>query len=114
MKTITIYPEDIVPKTSFMHDRQGRHDLLGQILLSGYGIDIPVNCRTPQELKIALTPFTMIIRRHVYCLTDLTIKLLALNSLPGKKQVSEANKLLAPYSIKLITEQDLETMRSNI
>lgn len=114
MKTILIYPEDIIPKTRFMHDREGRYDLLGQIFFSGYQINIPVNCRTPQELKRAVHPFVVVIRQTVYALTPLTLQLLKNSSLPGKKQMGLANELLKEYNIQLITEKELETLKEEL
>jgi hypothetical protein len=114
MKTILIHPQDIVANTKYMHDTQGRYDLLGQILYTGYNIQIPMKTRTPQELSKGIHPFTIIVRQYCYCNTALTLSLLSLSSLPGKMQVREANKLLESHSIKLITEYELEQIRKDI
>lgn len=104
MKTILIYPEDIIPSTRYMHDSEGRYDLLGQILYTGYGVKIPPKTRTPQDLQEMINLFVVKVRGYTYTMTPLCQQLLALSSLPGKKQVEEANKLLAPYKIRLVLE----------
>lgn len=105
MKTILIFPQDIIPNCKYINDANGRHDLLGQILYSGFDIHIPPKTRTPQELKRAIHPFTKIIRQYVFVLTPLSLALLDLSYLPGKRQIVEANKLLKEYDIFLVTEE---------
>lgn len=100
-RTIKIYSADITTNAKYMHDPNGKHDLLGQILYTGYSIRIPVKTRTPQELKKAIFPFTKLYRGYEYCNTPLTLAILDLNSLPGKRQVVDANILLQPHNIYL-------------
>ena len=114
MKSITIYPQDIIPNAKYMCDAEGRCDLLGQLLMNGYGIRIPPKTRTPQCLSSGINNFVVCVRSYVYCNTPLTLQLLALTPLSPRKQVDEANKLLHPFGIVLVTEQQQETIKSNI
>lgn len=100
-RTIAIYTADITTNAKYMHDPNGKHDLLGQILYTGYNLRIPPKTRTPQELKKAIFPFTKLYRQYEYCNTALTLALLDLTSLPGKRQLVEANILLQPFGIIL-------------
>jgi hypothetical protein len=114
MKSITVYPQDITPNALYMCDAEGRCDLLGQLLMNGFGIRIPPRTRTPQCLSSAINHFVVCIRRYVYCNTPLTLQLLALSPLPPRKQVEEANKLLQAIGIVLVTEEQQTTIRNNI
>jgi hypothetical protein len=114
MKSITIYPQDIIPNAKYMCDAEGRCDLLGQLLMNGYGIRIPPKTRTPQCLSSAINNFVICIRQYVYSNTPLTLALLKLSSLPPRKQIAEANKLLQTVGIVLVTEEQQESMRINI
>jgi hypothetical protein len=114
MKSITVYPQDIIPNAKYMCDAEGRCDLLGQLLINGYGIRIPPKTRTPQCLQSAINNFVVCIRSYVYSNTPLTIALLKLTSLPPRKQIAEANKLLQAVGIVLVTEDQQESIRSNI
>jgi len=102
MKDIIIYTDDIIPNAKYMNDDKGRLDLLGQLLFTGYGINIPYKTRTPQDLNRAIKDFVICVRGYCYCNTPLTLSLLAITSLPGKRQLGEANKILNPKSINLI------------
>lgn len=104
MRTILIYPQDIIPGTRYLHDPDGRMDLLGQILYTGFGVKIPKKTRTPQDLQESINLFVVKYRGYTYTMTPLCQRLLGLSSLPGKKQVEEANKLLEPHKIRLILE----------
>lgn len=110
MKNILIYTQDLIPNTLYMHDKYGRMDLLGQLLFTGYKISIPVNTRTPQDLEKAINHFVVCHRQRSYSNTQLTLTLLSLSSLPGKRQVTEANKVLLPFSINLLIAE-LEDQR---
>jgi len=114
MKSITVYPQDIIPNAKYMCDAEGRCDLLGQLLMNGYGVRIPPKTRTPQCLQSAINNFVVCIRSYVYSNTPLTIALLKLTSLPPRKQIAEANKLLQAVGIVLVTEDQQESIRSNI
>jgi hypothetical protein len=114
MKSITVYPQDIIPNAKYMCDAEGRCDLLGQLLMNGYGIRIPPKTRTPQCLQSAVNNFVVCVRSYVYSNTPLTLALLKLTSLPPRKQVAEANKLLESIGIVLVTEDQQESIRSNI
>jgi hypothetical protein len=106
MKDILIYTEDILPKAKYMNDLEGRHDLLGQLLFTGFGIRIPAKTRTPQDLDKSIRHFVVCVRGYCYCNTPLTLSLLELTPLPGKRQVAEANKLLNPIGINLVVATD--------
>lgn len=112
MKTITVYPQDIIPNAKYMCDANGQCDLLGQILINGFGIRIPNKTRTPQCLQSGIVHFVVCVRQYVYCNTPLTLALLKLSSLPPRKQVEEANKLLQPLGIVLTTEDKVEQART--
>ncbi len=114
MKTITVYPQDIIPNAKYMCDAQGRCDLLGQILINGYGIRIPPKTRTPQCLQSSIVNFVTCIRQYVYCNTPLTQSLLALSPLSPRKQIAEANLLLNPLNITLVTEEQLTKVQQTI
>jgi hypothetical protein len=114
MKSITVYPQDIIPNAKYMCDAEGRCDLLGQLLMNGYDIRIPPKTRTPQCLSSAINNFVICIRQYVYSNTPLTLALLKLSSLPPRKQIAEANKLLQAVGIVLVTEEQQESMRINI
>lgn len=103
MKTITVYPQDIIPNAKYMCDAEGRCDLLGQIIMS-YGIKVPPKTRTPQCLQTGIANFVVCIRQYVYSNTTLTLQLLALSPLSPRKQIAEANKLLASVGVELVTE----------
>lgn len=108
MKEITIYTEDIIPNCKYMCDELGRLDLLGQLLFTGYNIRIPYKTRTPQDLEKSIKNFVVCIRGFCYSNTPITLSLLALYSLPGKKQVAEANKLLNSIGINLIIASEVK------
>jgi hypothetical protein len=121
MKQIIIYTRDIKPNTDYMHDTQGRYDLLGQILATGYQIHIPMKTRTPQDLGTAIHPFTLSPRKYTLCNSALTLAILKNNHLTGKQQLEAANKLLAPYDIVLVSdfennkaEREVEVAKSTI
>jgi hypothetical protein len=121
MKQIIIYTRDIKPNTDYMHDTQGRYDLLGQILATGYQIHIPMKTRTPQDLGTAIHPFTLSPRKYTLCNSPVTLAILKNNHLTGKQQLEAANKLLAPYDIVLVSdfennkaEKEVEVAKSNI
>ena len=108
MKTINIYPQDIIPNAKYMHDAEGRMDLLGQIFYTGYGIRVPMKTRTPQDLDSPIHPFTRVYRRYCVTLTPMCQALLDVSPLPGKKQVAEANPILLPYNIQLVLAGEIE------
>lgn len=101
MKLIPIYTCDIARSAAYMHDTEGRMDLLGQILFTGFNIPVPMKTRSPSELDHTVHPFTTVIRTYVRCNTSLTMQMLANIGLSPKQQIDEANKLLAPYNIQL-------------
>ena len=110
MKIINIYIQDIIPNAKYMCDADGRCDLLGQLLTTGYGIRLPPKTRTPQELNTAIQHFVIIIRGYVYALTPLALQLLANASLPPRKQITLANELLKSVNIQLnIVEEPSHT-----
>lgn len=99
-KTITIVTEDIVPKASKMLDKLGRMDLLGQILHTGYGIDVHSHHITPACTNHCVHPFTSRIRNICYN-TELTLTLLRNAKYTGLKQLELANELLEEHDIIL-------------
>ena len=101
MKLIPIHTCDILRNSPYLHDTQGRLDLLGQIILTGYNIPVPMKTRTPAELDTTIYPFTTMIRQYSRCNTALTLDLLANIGLSGKQQLKEANKLLLKFQIQL-------------
>jgi hypothetical protein len=109
MKRITIYPQDIMPGAKYICDAEGRCDLVGQILASGYDIRIPPKTRTPQELQRAILNFTTIVRQYTYAMTPLCLQLLANSTLSPRKQIEAANKLLVKYDIELVVADDEPT-----
>ena len=101
LKTIPIYVEDIVQGAPKMKDSLGRLDLLGQILMTGYEVKIHSHSETPASQSTVIHPFSVKVRGRVHC-TELCLKILRnASSLPPRKQVEEANKLLEPYDIYL-------------
>lgn len=102
MKLIPIYYKDIFRNALYMHDTEGRYDLLGQILFTGFNIDIPMKTRVPSELNTIIHPFTIQVRRYCKCCTPITLQLLANTGLSGKQQIVAANKLLLQYEIELV------------
>jgi hypothetical protein len=101
LKTILIYTEDIKPGMKWMLDKQGRMDLLGQILYTGYGIKVHPMIESPAHQGTLLTPFTVVARNRVHN-TALTIALLKNGEiLSGIKQVEQANILLDEHCIVL-------------
>jgi len=83
-----------------MHSPDGRYDLLGQIYFTGFGIPIPVKCKTPAELDSIVHPFTMSCRGTIMC-TPETMTILKNLGLPVSQQMEIANKLIAPHGLKL-------------
>jgi len=111
MKTIEIYLEDVNPKARYICDAEGKCDLLGQILTTGFDINIPPKTRTPQDLCSSIRWFVTCYRGYTYSNTGLTQQLLDNASLPSRKQMEAANKLLNPIGINLIvanTTKELE------
>jgi hypothetical protein len=104
MQTITIYTQDIISNAKYICDAEGRCDLLGQILVTGYNIRVAPKTRTPACLQTGIRNFVSLYRGYVYCNTPLTLALLDNAYLPPGKQVAEANKLLNPLGINLVTE----------
>ena len=103
LKTIVVYPADISPKAKYMKDKQGRLDLLGQILVIGFGITVHEGIKSPAHQSTGLWPFSVWVREEAHN-TELTVKLLRNSSFPGMKQVELANVLLEPYDIYLEIE----------
>lgn len=108
MRNITIYHQDIIPNAKYMCDAEGRCDLLGQILTTGYAMRIPPKTRTPQCLQTSINNFVVCIRQYVYSNTPLTQKLLSNSNLSPRKQIEEANRLLNPVGINLVVADDQE------
>jgi hypothetical protein len=109
MRRIVIYPQDIMPGAKYICDAEGRCDLVGQILASGYGIRIPPKTRTPQELQRAILHFTTIVRQYTFAMTPLCLQLLSNSTLSPRKQIEAANKLLAKHDIELVVADDEPT-----
>lgn len=104
LKTIPIYTADIIKGTRWMKDNQGRLDLLGQILFTGYGIKIHTHVESPAHQGVILHPFTVRARNRIHN-TELTIKLLQnADILSGRKQLEVANVLLEELDIYLERE----------
>lgn len=114
MKTITIYTRDIKPNSDYMHDTQGRYDLLGQILATGFQMTIPMKSRTPQDLGVAIHPFTLSPRKYTLCNSAATLAILKNNHLTGKQQLEAANKLLAPFNILLVSDSEVDKLEKRL
>lgn len=114
MKQIIIYTRDIKPNTDYMHDTQGRYDLLGQILATGFDITIPMKTRTPQDLGTAIHPFTLSPRKYTLCNSAVTLAILKNNHLTGKQQLEAANKLLAPFNILLVSDTEVDKLEKRL
>ena len=105
-KTILIYAEDIIPGINKMRDKkgpEGRLDLMGQILVTGYGVKVHDNAESPAQQNTAIHPFSRMIRGRANN-TELTQTILMnADRLSGKKQVEIANILLDKYENEGIT-----------
>lgn len=107
--TVKVYPitlSDFVPNTIYMHDKNGRFDLLGQILTHMEYI-IPVGTKHPAELSRMIPPFTKRYRNTIMN-SEATLALLANNHLPPESQLRAANTILAKYNIELVSEKDYD------
>jgi hypothetical protein len=101
LRTILIHTSDIIPGTKKMKDKLGRLDLLGQILFTGYKVRIIEHSTSPADQGTVIHPFSVYVRGRAHN-TELTLKLLRnAETLSGRKQVEEANKLLEEYDIYL-------------
>ena len=84
-----------------MLDKEGRLDLMGQILFTGYKIKVHAQIPTPAHQNIILSPFTEGIRGRANN-TPLTMTILRnAQRLTPRKQVDVANDLLEQYDIYL-------------
>lgn len=101
LKTILIYTEDIIQGTKYMLDKEGRLDLMGQILFTGYKIKIHEQTVSPAHQNLVIHPFTEGIRGRANN-TPLTMTLLRnAQRLSPRKQLEAANDLLEQYDIYL-------------
>lgn len=101
LKTIPIYTSDILPGATKMLDKEGRLDLMGQILFSGYNIKVHEHSTSPADQGTSLYPFSVRVRGRAHN-TELTLKILRnAANLSAKKQVEAANDLLEEYDIYL-------------
>ena len=100
MRIIPIYIRDVKPNARYMLSPDGRADLLGQILISGFNLNVSERSKTPAELKKIIPPFTMQCRGTIMN-TPLTMELLVNTKLTSGLQIEKANILLAPHNIKL-------------
>ena len=101
LKTIRVYPEDIIRGAKYLKDSTGKLDLLGQILVIGYNIKIHDRIKSPSHQNTVINPFSVWIRDQAHN-TELTLQLLRNSKLySGTQQVELANILLEPHDIYL-------------
>ncbi len=101
LKTILIYPEDIIPNCPFMLDSEERLDLLGQILHTGYSVNVFEKTASPACNDTVINPFSIMYRGKAFN-TPLTLKILAnARTMSGHTQITAANVLLEEHDIYL-------------
>lgn len=101
MHQVYINTSTLPLRSQFISDKQGKLDLVGQIITQ-LGTKVEPGTRTPQTMRRACDPITVYLRQSIV-LTPVGYSLLQVTNLPIAQQIPRANRILLPHNITLVT-----------
>lgn len=108
---VRINPKLLRTKSGYTKDKQGNLDLIGLIAQQISDKPLPVPLRVLSQFGVPIYPLTTVYRNQVI-LTPTGYYLTFLDGLPVTQQINEAKKLLTPFDIEIVIDEQ-QTTRPN-